>query len=86
MKRKPPNWEKTGTVAGYAEYLRKQAAAFAVVVLRRDDGVIAVDPDLTPRDAGELISQQLPQLLANVDQARKEGRAAARVEMEPIRE
>jgi len=84
--RKPPNWEKTGTVAGYAEYLRKQAGAFAVVVIRRDDGVIAVDPDLSPRDAGEQLAERIPQLLANVDQARKEGRAAARVEMEPVKE
>jgi len=55
-------------------------------VLRRDDGVIAVDPDLTPRDAGEQLAERIPELLANVDQARKEGRAAARVEMEPVRE
>jgi hypothetical protein len=86
MNRKPPNWEKTGTVAGYAGWLRKQSNAFAVVVVRRDDAVMAIDGDMAPRDAGELVAGHLPQLVANVDQARKEGRAAARVEMEPVHE
>ncbi|MBS1803543.1 MAG: hypothetical protein JST28_09250 [Acidobacteria bacterium] len=86
MSRKPPDWQKTGTVAGYAEYLRKQAGAFVVVVIRRDDAVIAIDEDLAPKDAGEQLADRLPRLLANVDQARKEGRAAARDVMEPVRE
>lgn len=32
--RKPPDWTKTGTVEGYAEYLRKQSDALCVVVIR----------------------------------------------------
>jgi hypothetical protein len=86
MKRKPPNWEKTGTLVAYAEYLRKNSGAFAVVVIRRDDAVMAVDGDIAPRDASQLVTDRLPQLVANLDQARKEGRAAARDVMEPVKE
>ncbi|MDE2104127.1 MAG: hypothetical protein KGL39_43215 [Patescibacteria group bacterium] len=86
MSRKPPNWEKTGTVAGYAEYLRKQSRAFVVVVIRRDDAVMAVDPDVMPRDAEQLLRDHLPSLAIDLEHARKDGRKAGRVEMGPVTE
>jgi hypothetical protein len=35
------DWTKTGTVAGYAEYLRKQSDALCVVVIRPFNSVLA---------------------------------------------
>ncbi|HEV2133768.1 MAG TPA: hypothetical protein VGR47_05850 [Terracidiphilus sp.] len=86
MSRKPPNWEKTGTIVGYAEWLRSASGAFAVLVLRRDDAAMAVDEDLAPRDARELLLERMEPLIADLAAARREGRKAARVELEPVRE
>jgi hypothetical protein len=84
--RKPPDWTRTGTVAGYAEYLRKQADALCVVVIRRDDAVFAVDPACAPGDARALVEERLPDLECDVNTARMEKRSAARSVMEPVRE
>jgi hypothetical protein len=86
MSRKPLDWTKTGTVAAMAEWLRKSGDAFVVVVVRRDDAVMAVDPEVMPRDAAELVRDHLSSLAADAEAARREGHKAARVEMEPVRE
>jgi hypothetical protein len=86
MADKGRNWEKTGTVAGCAEWLRKKSGAFAVVVVRRDDAVMAVDPDLAPIEARRLIEERLPDLAADVEAARKAKRPAARLELGELRE
>jgi len=36
---KGPDWTRTGTIVAYAEWLRVKSEAFAVLVLRRDDGL-----------------------------------------------
>lgn len=86
MARKPPDWTRTGTVAGYAKYLREQSGALAVVVIRVNDAVLAADPGLTAADAAGLLVDYVPRLAADLEAARKEKRAGARMEMEPVRE
>lgn len=86
MARKPPDWTKTGTVGGYAEYLRQNSNALCVVVIRVNDAVLACDAKLAPADARQLVLERMPDLAANVEAARKAGKAAARVELEAVRE
>lgn len=70
----------------YAEWLRAKSDGFAVVVLRRDDAALAVDPEIAPGDARELLHERIEMLVADLAAARAEKRKAARVEMEPLRE
>lgn len=86
MNRTPPDWAKTGTVAGYAEYLRKQSDAICVLVIRPHDSVFAVDPVCRPEDAEELVKEYVPRLAERVDLARKEKKQAARLEHGPCPE
>ncbi len=76
MPKAPPDWSRTGTVAGYAEYLRKSAGAFAVIVVRRDDSVMANCSDIGPRDLGERILEDIPNLIVDLPKARTEKRPA----------
>lgn len=84
MAKQAPDWTKTGTVAGYAEYLRKQSDAICVLVIRPHDSVFAVDPRCAPADAEELVKDYVPRLAERVDVARKEKKAAARLELGPV--
>jgi hypothetical protein len=81
-----PDWTKTGTVEGYAEWLRSKSDAICVVVIRRDDAVLAVDAGCAPTDARELVEARLPDLECNLNVARREKKKAARVVMEPVHE
>ncbi len=76
MTKREPDWTKTGTIAGYAEYLRKKSGAFAVVVIRRDDAVLAADVDMRPKDVCERILLDVPDLVQDLPQARLTKRAA----------
>ena len=79
---KKPDWTRTGTVAGYAEYLRKQSDAICVLVIRPHDSVFAVDPRCPPADAERLAVEYIPRLAERVELARKEKKQAARLELE----
>ena len=81
-KRTPPDWTRTGTVAGYAEYLRKSSDAICVLVIRPHDSVFAVDPGCKPEDAEQLVKDYVPRLASGVEWARKEKKQAARLELE----
>jgi len=85
-KRTPPDWTRTGTVVGYAEYLRKQSDAICVLVIRPHDSVFAVDPRCAPSDAEQLVVDYLPRLACKVAQARIEKKQAARLEFDPCPE
>jgi hypothetical protein len=85
-KRKTPDWTRTGTVAGYAEWLRKKSDALAVVVVRRDDAALAADPLLAPGDARELLLDRVPLCVADLAAARKEKRPAARLQLGEMHE
>lgn len=81
MPKAPPDWTKTGTVAGYAEYLRKQSDAICVLVIRPHDSVFAVDPRCAPTDAEQLVMDYLPRLAQQVEATRREKKQAARLEL-----
>lgn len=83
---KGPDWTRTGTVVAYAEWLRSKSDAFAVLVLRRDDAALAVDPELAPEDARVLLLERVGPLVADLAAARLEKRKAARMQMEAPRE
>lgn len=86
MSQTPPDWTRTGTVAGYAEYLRKQGDAICVLVIRPHDSVFAVDPRCAPEDAERLVIDYVPRLAGRVEAARREKKQAARLELGPNRE
>jgi hypothetical protein len=86
MPKTPPDWTRTGTVAGYAEYLRKQGDAICVLVIRPHDSVFAVDPRCAPADAEQLVKDYISRLASRVEVARCEKKQAARMELGPNRE
>ena len=85
-KRTSPDWERTGTIVGYAEYLRKQADAICVLVIRPHDSVFAVDARCAPADAEQLVKDYVPRLAEQVEHARSEKKQAARLELGENRE
>lgn len=57
-----------------------------VLVLRRDDAVLAVDPEIAPGDARDLLAARINDLVADLAAARAEKRKAGRVQLGEIRE
>lgn len=86
MSRKDPDWTKTGTVAGYAEWLRSKSDALCVVVIRPFNSVLTADPAITPADCGERLAEELPGLVLELRQARAQKKRAARIEHGPCSE
>lgn len=80
---KGPDWSKTGTVVGYAEWVRSKSDALCVVVIRPFNSVLAADPLLTPADCAKRLAEELPGLLEALTAARAEKKKAARVEHGP---
>ena len=81
-----PDWTRTGTIAAYAEWLRKKSGAFAVIVVRRDDAALASDEEIKPADVRDLVETACARLVDDMELARKEKRPAARVEYGPMPE
>jgi hypothetical protein len=86
MSKKPLDWTKTGTVHAMAKWVLESSDAFAVVVIRRDDAVLVVHPEVTPRDAQNLVCDRIGDLAVAVDVMRRGGQKDGRVVMEPVRE
>lgn len=86
MSRNPLDWTKTGTIVAMSKWLRDSSDAIAVVIVRRDDAALVVHSDASPADAIELVVDRLPQLAADLSQARKENRPGGRVVLEPMSE
>jgi hypothetical protein len=82
----PRDWSRTGTVQGFAEYLQKQAGAFVVLVIRRDDAVLCVDSAIALTDAEQLVTTNWPELAAGVTAARQEQKRTARLNWGDMRE
>jgi hypothetical protein len=80
------DWNKTGTVEGMADWLRSKSGALAVIVVRVNDGVLAADLEVAPHDAGAVVADRLPGLMAGLQVAREHKRKAGRAELEPVRE
>lgn len=70
-------WDLTSrrSLAAAAEWLRGRSDAIAVVVVRGDDTVMAVHPDVAPRDAATAVWDLLPTMADEVNQERREKRA-----------
>jgi hypothetical protein len=83
--RKPPDWTRMGTLAGYAKYLREQSGALMVMVIRRDDSVMSIDEQLLGKDVIPLVSEHIGGLVEDVAKAREEKRPA-RLQMEELEE
>ncbi len=64
MGEKKKAWDLTATssMSAAAEWLRKRGDAIVVLVIRAQDVAFSVDPLCSPRDAAELVKQELPQL------------------------
>jgi cysteine synthase len=80
------DWTKTGTIAGYAKYLREQSGALAVMVIRRDDAVLSADALIAPRDVEMLIADRVGALVNDLRLSREERRPAARVSLGGLHE
>lgn len=83
---KAPDWTKTGTIAGYAEWLRSKSDAVCVLVIRPHDSVFAVDARCKPEDAEQLVKDYVPRLASRVEADRREKKQAARLELERVPE
>jgi hypothetical protein len=83
---KQPDWERTGTVCAYAEWIREKSGAIAVFVIRRDDSVLATDSKLPAKEIGDLVVEYLPRLVQAVPAARQNKEKAARLVLGPVPE
>jgi len=81
-----PDWTRTGTIAAYAEWLRKKSGAFAVIIVRRDDAALASDEELRPADVRDLVETACARMVDDMEAARKEKRPAARAQYGPMPE
>jgi hypothetical protein len=86
MPKTPPNWTRTGTVVGYADWLCEKSDAICVLVIRPHDSVFSVDPRCPPAEAERLVKEYVPRLAERVEQARREKKQAARLELGPLHE
>ena len=70
-------WDLTTSsgMSSAAAWLRKSGDAVVVVVIRAEDVAFSVDPRVAPRDAIELLKQELPALMEHLqsDRAKKKG-------------
>ncbi|MGB7985080.1 MAG: hypothetical protein WCF54_07970 [Terracidiphilus sp.] len=82
MPKTAPDWTRTGTVEGYAEYLRKKSDALCVVVIRPFNSVLAADADISVADCQKRLLEEIPGLIGELHRARAEKKKAARVEHE----
>ena len=79
-------WGRTGTVEAMAEWLRGKSDALCVIVVRRDDSVLAADPLLAPADVAPRVEMVLPELVSGLAAARAEKRRTARQQFAEVRE
>ncbi len=65
----------TDGLASAAQWLRKKADGSVVIVIRAHDVAFSVDPQVAPRDAMDLVKQELPELLLQLqlDREKKKG-------------
>ena len=81
-----PDWSRTGTIVAYAEWLRKKAGAFAVIVVRRDDAALSSDEAIAPMDVRDLVETACARMVDDILEARKSKRPGARSEYGPMPE
>lgn len=74
-------WDLTSTssVAAAAEWMRKKAGAQLVLVVRPGDIAFAVDPQIAPTAAREMVELVMPDVQVQLDQARAMARDLAKI-------
>lgn len=77
--KKKKKWDLTrqGGMWSAMEWIRRDSGALLVVALRVDDMAFSVAPGMAPRDAVELLREELPSLLAMLEQQKEAGKARA---------
>ncbi len=65
-------WDLTSlhSLEGAAEWIRKSAGATLVLVVRPNDVAFAVDPQVAPTAAREMVELIMPEVQAQLDQKR----------------
>ena len=76
---KGKGWDLTSThsLEGAAEWIRKNAGAQLVLVVRPGDVAFAVDPGISPRDAKGLVEAELDLVVEHLVQQRMAARDRA---------
>jgi hypothetical protein len=76
---KKGGWDLTSrhSMESAAEWIRKKGAAQVVLVIRPDDVAFAVDPQIAPKAARELVELIMPEVQVYLDQKRAAERDAA---------
>lgn len=76
---KRPGWDLTSThsLEGAAAWIRKRSDALVVLIVRREDVVFDVAPDVRPKDAVNMVAALMPEAMRRVNEMRVEARAKA---------
>jgi hypothetical protein len=76
---KGKGWDLTSlhSLEGAAEWIRKNAGAQLVLVVRPGDVAFAVDPAISPRDAKQLVVNELDAVVEHLAQHRMAARDRA---------
>lgn len=77
--KKKKKWDLTrqGGMWSAMEWIRRDSGALLVVALRVDDMAFNVAPGMAPRDAVEMLRDELPALLEMLKQQQAAGKARA---------
>ena len=77
---KGKGWDLTSThsLEGAAEWIRKRSDAILVLVVRGEDFAFAVDEQVSPHSAREMVEVVMPQVEQQLQEQRLEARARAR--------
>jgi hypothetical protein len=78
---KDKGWDLTSlhSLEGAAEWIRKNAGAEFVLVVRQKDVAIALHPEITPSDALLMVEVAMPEAMARLQEIRLEAKARAKV-------
>jgi len=77
---KGKGWDLTSlhSLEGATEWIRKNAGALLVLVVRAEDVAFAVDGEVSPSDAVAMVEVVMPGAMARLDEMRKEKKARAK--------
>lgn len=74
-------WDLTSlhSCEGGAEWIRKNAGALLVLVVRPEDVAVALDPQIAPRDVPNMVEFALEGVVDRLEEQRLEARARAKI-------
>ena len=67
----------TAALGRMCERLRTDSEALAVIVIRADDAAYSVDPGVSPRSFGEMVENEIPNLVEDMAKKRTRTNHAA---------